>query len=243
MNNFLAGSQIPFAELSPEEISKHLDILSEKKDVSELSQFLDQLGSYEGLFGRVAYVRVSTLEQNVARQIDALRQYKIKKWFVEKISGKDTQRPRLQELFHYVREGDTVYIKDFSRLARNTLDLLNIVEYFNSNHVNLVSDKERFDISTPSGKLMMSMIGAINDFERSMIRERQAEGIAIARREGKYDGRQKKELPDFKESYDAYIRHEETISSLAKKFGVSRTTVYREIKKYKQSDPLFSGHL
>ena len=239
MNNYLKGSQITLTDLSPDEISQHLDSLSEKKDVSELSQFLDQLGSQEGTSGHVAYVRVSTVDQNVARQVDALRKYNIKKWFVEKISGKDVQRPRLQELLSYVREGDVVYIKDFSRLARNTVDLLNLVDYFKANHINLVSDKEKFDIDTPTGTLMLSMIAAINSFERALIRERQSEGIAIARREGKYMGRQKVNLPDFKPHYDGYIRHEESIQSIANFYGVSRTTVYRYIQKYKKNDPLF----
>jgi len=116
---------------------------------------------------KIAYVRVSTIEQNEARQIEALEKYEIDKWFTEKISGKNTDRPELQKMLEYVREGDTVYIHDFSRLARSTKDLLEIVERFNNKGVHLVSNKENVDSSTPTGKLMLTMIGAIAEFERA----------------------------------------------------------------------------
>ena len=115
---------------------------------------------------KVAYVRVSTAEQNEARQLEALEKFGIDKWYTEKVSGKNTNRPKLQEMLDFVREGDTVYIHDFSRLARSTKDLLDIVELLNAKKVNLVSNKENLDSSTPTGKLMLTMIGAINEFER-----------------------------------------------------------------------------
>ena len=91
---------------------------------------------------RIAYVRVSTIEQNETRQIEALQKYDIDKWYIEKVSGKDTNRPKLQEMLEYVREGDIVYIHDFSRLARNTKDLLDIVEKLEKMKVHLFSEKE-----------------------------------------------------------------------------------------------------
>ena len=121
---------------------------------------------------KVAYVRVSTAEQNEARQVEALEKYGIEKWFIEKKSGKNTDRPKLQEMLAFVREGDTVHIHDLSRLARSTADLLVIVENFNSQGVHLVSNKENIDSSTPTGKLMLTMIGAINQFERENLLER-----------------------------------------------------------------------
>ena len=151
----------------------------------------------------VAYVRVSTVEQNEARQVEALEKYGIEKWFIEKKSGKNTDRPKLQEMLAVVREGDTVHIHDLSRLARSTADLLVIVENFNSQGVHLVSNKENIDSSTPTGKLMLTMIGAINQFERENLLERQREGVAIAKREGKYHGRKPAPLP---ENYDAVIK-------------------------------------
>ena len=107
---------------------------------------------------KVAYVRVSTEEQNEARQIETLKKHSIEKWFTEKISGKSMDRPQLQAMLDYVREGDTVYIHDFSRLARSTKDLLEIVERLQSKGVHLVSNKENLDTGTPTGKLMLTMI-------------------------------------------------------------------------------------
>ena len=110
---------------------------------------------------KVAYIRVSTVEQNEARQLEAMQGKGIEKYFTEKVSGKNTDRPQLQKMLDYVREGDTVYIHDFSRLARSTKDLLEIVELLNNKGVTLISNKENIDTSTPTGKLMLTMIGAI----------------------------------------------------------------------------------
>ena len=144
---------------------------------------------------KVAYVRVSTEEQNEARQIEALKKHSIEKWFTEKISDKSMDRPQLQAMFDYVREGDTVYIHDFSRLARSTKDLLEIVERLQSKGVHLVSNKENLDTGTPTGKLMLTMIATINEFERQNLLDRQRERIAIAKRNGVYKGRKKVPCP------------------------------------------------
>ena len=115
---------------------------------------------------QIAYIRVSTVEQNEQRQIEAMKHYHIEKWFIEKVSAKNTNRPKLQELLEFIREGDTLHIHDFSRLARSTKDLLEIVELLNAKGVTLISNKESIDSSSPTGKLMLTMIGAINEFER-----------------------------------------------------------------------------
>lgn len=120
----------------------------------------------------IAYVRVSTAEQNEARQIEALKKHNIDKWFTEKVSGKNMNRPQLEAMLDYVREGDTVYIHDFSRLARSTKDLLTIVEKLQNKKVHLVSNKENLDTSTPTGKLMLTMIAAINEFTSDQPPER-----------------------------------------------------------------------
>lgn len=98
----------------------------------------------------IAYVRVSTAEQNEQRQVEALEKHNIDKWFIEKVSGKDTNRPKLKDMLDYIREDDTVFIHDFSRLARSTKDLLEIVELFNKKNVHMVSNKENLDTSTPT---------------------------------------------------------------------------------------------
>ena len=106
----------------------------------------------------VCYIRVSTIEQNEARQKEAMQGKGIEKYYIEKVSAKDTNRPKLQEMLEYVREGDIIYIHDFSRLARSTKDLLDIVELLNKKGVILKSNKENLDTSTPTGKLMLTMI-------------------------------------------------------------------------------------
>ena len=128
----------------------------------------------------VAYVRCSSLDQNEARQLEALKNFDIEKYYTETASAKDTNRPKLQEMFDYVRENDTIYIKDFSRIPRSTKDLLDIVERLNEKGVKLVSLKENIDSTTWTGKMMLTMIGAIYQFERENLLERRREGIAIA---------------------------------------------------------------
>lgn len=179
----------------------------------------------------IAYVRVSTQEQNEARQIEALQRHNIEKWFTEKVSGKNADRQELQNMLEFAREGDTVYIHDFSRLARSTKDLLQIVELLNGKGVHLVSDKENVDTSTPTGKLMLTMIGAIAEFERQNMLDRQAEGIAIAKREGKYKGRKAVQIDDskFKEGYARYMNRQITKVELAKELNVSRPTLDKMI--------------
>ena len=180
----------------------------------------------------IAYVRVSTIEQSEARQVEALRVHQIDKWFREKVSGKDTNRPQLQAMLEFAREGDTIYIHDFSRLARSTRDLLEIVERLQAKGVHLVSNKENLDTGTPTGKLMLTMIAAINEFERQNLLDRQREGIAIAKRNGVYKGRQKVAVPPgFEALYARYQRRELSKSALAGMIGVSRPTLERIIKE------------
>lgn len=180
----------------------------------------------------IAYVRVSTVEQNEARQIEALKKHNIDKWFTEKVSGKNMNRPQLEAMLDYVREGDTVYIHDFSRLARSTKDLLTIVEKLQNKKVHLVSNKENLDTSTPTGKLMLTMIAAINEFERENLLERQREGIAIAKEQGKFKGGQVKRIDDktFTEAYERYQRRELTKTQLAAELKISRPTLDKLIK-------------
>ena len=180
----------------------------------------------------VAYVRVSTAEQNEARQVEALEKFNIEKWFTEKVSGKDTKRPKLQAMLDFVREGDEVYVMDFSRLSRSVTDLLSIVELLNEKNVRLVSLKENLDTSTPTGKLMLTVIGAIAEFERQNILERQREGIEIAKREGKYKGRKPMELDNFGEIYQDWKSGKITAVAACKLLEICRDTFYRRVKEY-----------
>ena len=181
---------------------------------------------------RVAYVRVSTVEQNEARQLEALKKHDIEKWYIEKVSGKDTNRPKLQEMLDYVREGDTVYIHDFSRLARSTKDLLEIIELLAAKGVNLISNKENLDTSSATGKLMVTVIAAINEFERQNLLERQKEGIEIAKKEGKFKGGQVKQIDDaaFNAAYEKYKNREINKTQFAAALKISRPTLDKLLK-------------
>lgn len=185
---------------------------------------------------QIAYIRVSSIDQNEQRQIEAMQRYNIEKWFIEKVSGKDTNRLKLKEMLDFAREGDTIHIHDFSRLARSTKDLLDIVELLNSKGITLISNKENIDSSTPTGKLMLTMIGAINEFERTNLLERQREGIAIAKRNGKYKGRKATTIPDFEKHYQRYITRQISKSELAKELNISRPTLDKLIKEYQNKE-------
>ena len=183
---------------------------------------------------RCAYIRVSTEEQCEQRQIEAMKPHNIEKFFIEKVSGKNMDRPELQNMLDFCREVDVVYIHDFSRLARSTKDLLAIVELLTAKGVHLVSNKENIDTSTPTGKLMLTMIGAIAEFERENLLERQREGIAIAKQRGAYKGRRaiKIDSDTFNAEYSRYMAREITKTELAKRLKVSRPTLDKMIKEH-----------
>ena len=185
---------------------------------------------------KVAYIRVSTEEQHEARQMEAMKGFGIDKYFIDKKSGKNADRPQLQAMLNFVREGDTVYIHSLDRLARSTQDLLNIVEQLQAKGVELHSDKEAIDSNTPTGKLMLTMIAAINQFERENLLERQREGIAIAKEQGKYKGRKQVKPEAWEEAYAKYKAREiKSVSELAKVLGISRPTVYKLIEQEEQA--------
>lgn len=183
---------------------------------------------------RIGYVRVSTVEQNEARQVEALKKHGVERWYTEKVSGKDMDRPELQAMLDFAREGDTIYIHDFSRVSRSTTDLLTLVESLRKKGVALVSDHENFDTSTPGGKLMLTVIAAINEFERTNMLERQREGIAIAKRDGKYKGRRRKAVEDMGEVYRQWVTREKTKAELARGLKISRPTLDRLIKEWER---------
>lgn len=184
---------------------------------------------------KLGYVRVSTVEQNEERQIEGLEKHGIDKWYIEKVSGKNMERPELQRLLDEAVEGDTVCVHDFSRLARSTKDLLEIVEYLTEKGIHLVSNKENLDTSTPTGKLMLTVFAGIYEFERTNMLERQAEGIEIAKREGKYSncGRKKKQIDDeYISLIQSYVDGNISKVQLAVMMNVSRPTLNRILKDY-----------
>lgn len=182
---------------------------------------------------KVAYIRVSTQEQNTESQQEILQQYAIDKFFEEKVSGKNTNdRPELQAMLDYVRAGDTVYVKDFSRLARSTKDLLWIIEELDKKQVKLISHKEQLDTSTPSGKLMVTMLGAIYEFERANLLERQKDGIMIAKRQGKYKGRKKILKPaNWSDVYNDWLTRKITAKKACELLNLKTNTFYNFVKE------------
>jgi DNA invertase Pin-like site-specific DNA recombinase len=184
----------------------------------------------------IAYVRISSVTQNEARQVEALQGHKIDRWYTDEVSGKNTDRPQLQAMLDYVREGDTIYIHDFSRLARSTKDLLHILEYLQAKGINLVSNKENLDTNTATGKLMLTMIAAINEFERENLLERQREGIAIAKRQGKYKGRKELSIKDFNVHYERYMSRQVNKSDLARELKISRPTLDKLISAHNKRE-------
>lgn len=183
----------------------------------------------------VGYARVSTIEQHIDRQEKALQEQGAQKIFIDKLSGKDTNRPQFQAMLDYVRDGDTVIVLEYSRLARSTRDLLNVINELREKGVNVKSIHENFDTSTPQGELMLTFFAGIADFERKLILQRQREGIAIAKAKGKYHGRKAKEQPtDWPELYAKYRTRNMTATRLAEVCNVSRSVLYRWIRAEQQ---------
>ncbi len=138
---------------------------------------------------RIGYIRVSTEHQETARQQEIMDSYQVDRTFSEKISGANKDRPQLKAMLDYVREGDTLYIESISRLGRSTKDLLNIIDTLTDKGVTLVSHKENIDTDTPTGKFMLTVFAALSQLEREQLKQRQREGIEIAKAQGKYTGR------------------------------------------------------
>lgn len=179
----------------------------------------------------VGYIRVSSIEQNTESQKELLKNVGMDKVFEEKISGKNAKRPELQAMLEYVREGDTVYVKDLSRLARNTKDLLNIVEYLTNKGVRLKSIKENIDTSTNFGKLMITFLAAIYEFERANLLERQRDGIAVAKMQGKYKGRKQVAKPtNFDDIYRKWQKREIKSSVAIRELNISEYAFYKFVR-------------
>lgn len=145
---------------------------------------------------KIGYIRVSTIEQETARQEELLKSYSLDKVFEEKASGKNTERPELKKMLEYLREDDVLYVESISRLSRSIRDLLSIVDTLNEKSVQLVVIKENIDTTTPQGRFVLSIFAALSELEREQILQRQREGIEIAKAQGKYLGKQFKRIDE-----------------------------------------------
>lgn len=185
----------------------------------------------------VAYIRISDPTQNEARQIKAMEDRGIEKIFLDKCSGKNTNRPELKNMLEFIREGDNLYIESFSRLARSTKDLLDLVEHITTiKKANLISLKENIDTQTPSGRMMLGIIGSIYQFERECLLERQKEGIRIAKEKGIYKGRKKIDFPnEWNYIYSKYKLREITATKAMKMLKLKRTTFYKLKREFEEN--------
>jgi len=177
---------------------------------------------------RIKYIRVSTQEQNTARQ--EVDKENFDRIYIEKASGKNTDRPELKAMLDYVREGDVVEVESYSRIARNTQDLLSIVSQLTEKGVDFVSQKEKIDTSSPSGRLMLTIFAGLAQFERECLLERQAEGIAIAKQEGRMGRPEIQPCADFASIVKDWQDGKTTAVEAMKRAGMTKATFYRKVK-------------
>lgn len=179
---------------------------------------------------RIGYIRVSTLDQNPNRQLEGVQ---VSRVFIDKASGKDTQRPQLDALLSYVREGDTLVVHSMDRLARNLDDLRRMVQQLTRRGVRIEFVKELLTFTgedSPMANLLLSVMGAFAEFERALIRERQREGISLAKQRGVYRGRKKALSESRIEELRRRVDAREPKAALAREFGISRATLYEYLR-------------
>ena len=155
---------------------------------------------------------------------------KVDELFIDKISGKNADRPQLKKLLEFIRRGDVLIVESISRFARNTKDLLELIELLNNKEVSFISVKENIDTNTPTGKFMITVFWAVAELEREYILQRQREGIAIAKQQGKYKGRNPKVLVNYDAVVSKWKNGSITATKAAKTLGISRNTFYRKLK-------------
>ena len=176
------------------------------------------------------YARVSTEAQNLDRQLDALKKYGADHIYNEKMTGTKLERPELAKMLDRMTEGDTVVIESLSRLGRSTKDFIELVELFQGKGVNLVSLKESIDTSTPTGKLLFTLMSAIAQFERDVIADRTREGLKSARTRGRTGGRPRANETQVKKAIKLYHTQQYSIREIEELTGVKKDTLYRNIK-------------
>ncbi|MBN1181121.1 MAG: recombinase family protein [Bacteroidales bacterium] len=185
---------------------------------------------------KIGYARVSTLEQSLDRQLDNLKAQGCERIYQEKITGTKTQRPELKRMIESLRAGDTLVIESFSRLSRSTKDLLEMVDRLQSMKVNLISLKEQLDTTTATGKLMLTMMSGISQFERDIIAERTAEGLRAARARGRLGGRPKANMKAVEQALKMYDSQKFSIREIAESTKLSMATVNRRIAERKEAN-------
>ena len=183
---------------------------------------------------KVGYIRVSTEDQNTARQDILMKQLGVEKVFVDKCSGKNANRPKLMEMMNFVREGDTVVVSEIARFARNTKDLLSLIDKLNEAGVQFESQKEKIDTTTPTGQFMLTVFGAVSQLEREYILARQKEGIEAKKARGEYKGRQPIEVDkkQFEQEYKLWKSGQITATTAMAHLGLKPNTFYRRVREF-----------
>ena len=181
---------------------------------------------------KIGYIRVSTQEQNTVRQEDLMERLGVELVYMDKLSGKARDRPALQTMMDFVRAGDTVVVESISRFARNTRDLLELVDALTEKGVEFISKKENIDTTTPAGKFMLTVFAAVAELERGYILDRQKEGIAIAQSEGKYKGRKPAEIDEqlWNSLYLLWSEGKISAVEFMGRMGMKKSTFYRRVK-------------
>lgn len=177
------------------------------------------------------YARVSTRQQELARQLDLLEKYDCNEILTEKMSGTKANRPELNRLKDKIRPGDSIIVESFSRLGRSTKDLIDLVSFFEESSVKIISIKENFDTSTPQGKLMLTVFQAFSEFERDLIVERTKEGLKSARARGRKGGRPKVNISKITKAIKLYNTEQYSVSEIVEMTDISRATLYRYIRE------------
>lgn len=180
---------------------------------------------------KIGYIRISTVDQNTARQEVLMHELGVEQIFLDKMSGKTMDRPELKRMMTFVREGDTVIVESISRFARNTRDLLELIEKLTEKKVGFVSKKEAIDTSTPTGKFMLTVFGAVAELEREYTLQRQKEGIAIAKANGVYKGRKPIERAEFSSVVSLWRNNQITAVEAMRRLDMKASTFYRKVKK------------
>lgn len=180
---------------------------------------------------KIGYIRISTTDQNTARQEVLMKDLGVEQVYIDRMSGKNTDRPELKRMMNYVRDGDVVIVESISRFARNTKDLLELVEQLTAKQVEFISKKEAIDTTTPTGRFMLTVFGAVAELEREYILQRQKEGIAIAKGNGVYKGRKPIEHPKFAETVSLWKSGDITAVEAMKRLNMKPSTFYRKVKE------------
>ena len=186
---------------------------------------------------KIGYMRVSSSSQKLDRQEVIMEKLSVDRIYVDVQSGKNTSRPNLQKMLFEIQNGDTLIVESISRFARNTKDLLSLIEQLEEKGVKFVSQKENIDTSTPNGKFMLTIFGAVAQLERDYLLQRQKEGIAIAKAKGKYRGRKAIEIDEkkFQRLYKEWKSEKLSSKHFMLDMGIKPNTFYRRVAEFEAS--------